>query len=304
MFIVNLKRVIKFGVQGIFRNKGLSLQVIFIMAFAVFTFTSLFIFKDLSAFLISEAEKKVDVSIYFKKGISEQDILEVKDKLYKFSESIKQINYISEEQAKEEFISRHEDDPLYITALDEVGGNPFLASLNVKADDSAFYAQISSFLSKPPLNNLVEDISYYQNKDIINQLFSITSKISRTGIFLSLFLMVLVFFIILNTIKLTILARSDEIATMRLVGASNWFIRGPFLIQILLYGLISIVVVDILFFIVFSLWSKGLQNWFFGFNLLKYFVNNFFLLLASQIVAIFVLGGLSSVIAIRKYLKI
>ncbi len=300
----NLKRVIKFAFQDIMRNKGLSLQVIFIMTFSILTLTSLFIFRELSSFLIEEAQKKVDISVYFKKNVSENSILEVKEKLYQFSENIEAVEYISAEQAKDKFIKRHQQDSLYLDALKEVGGNPFLPYLNIKAKNLSAYDQISDFLSKPPFSGLIEKISYYQNKNVIERLFSFTSKVNNAGIFFSAGLMVLVFLIVLNTIKLTILTKSEEIATMRLVGASNWFIKAPFLVQVFIYGLVSILVVDVLLLICFLLLNNWFQNWFLGFNILSFFGRNFLLLFGAQISIIFLLGASSFSIAVQKYLKI
>ena len=300
----SLKRILKFAWQGISRNKGLSLQVVFIMTVAVFVLTSLFIFNELSTFLISRVQEKVDISVYFKKEVAEEEILEVREGLSKFSKEIESVNYISKSQAQEIFLERHKNDSLYLTALEEVGDNPFLAHLNIRAKDPVFYAQISSFLVEGPFKNLVEKISYYESEDVINKLFALSSKIKRTGIYFSIFLVFLVFLITFNTVKLTIFSFKEEIATMRLVGAANWFIRGPFLIQGFLYGIFSVLIVDILLFTTLSVSNPDLQNWLFNFNLLEYFKENLSVILLWQIVFAFFLGIISSFFAVRKYLKI
>ena len=298
------KRIIKFGWQSFFRNKGLSLQVIFIMTVAVFVLTSFFIFNELGNFLIARAQEKVDISVYFKKEAPEEEILAVKEGLSKFSKEIESVNYVSKTRAQEIFLEKHKNDSLYIAALEEVGDNPFLASLNIKAKNPIFYAQISDFLTKGPFENLVERVSYYESEGAINKLFTLTSGIKKTGIFLSIFLTILVFLITFNTVKLTIFSFKEEIATMRLVGASNWFIRGPFLIQGFLYGLISVLIIDILFFSSLSFLSKDFQSWLSGFNLLRYFKDNFLAISIWQILFAFVLGVVSSFFAVRKYLKV
>ncbi len=300
----SLKRIVKFGFQGIWRNKGLSLQVIFIMIVAVFVLTSLFVFNELSNFLIARAQEKVNISVYFKKDVGEEEILEVKEGLSKFSNGIESVSYVSKAQAKETFIERHKNDPLYLSALEEIGDNPFLASLNIRAKDPTFYAQISSFLTAEPFGGLVEKVSYYQSEEVIKKLFALTSNIKQGGIFLSAFLVVLVFLITFNTVKLTIFSFKEEIATMKLVGASNHFIRGPFLIQGFFYGIFSILIVDIFFFAILSIMNPDLQTWLFNFNLLEYFKENFSMILIWQIVFAFFLGVVSSFFAVRKYLKV
>lgn len=302
--LTNIKRIFKIAWQTIFRNKGLGLQVIFIMTIAVFVLTSLFLFRGLTNFLISEAEKRVDISVYFKKDVEEDKIFRVEKELYNFSKEVKDVQYISQEQAKEIFIARHKNDPLYLEALEEVGNNPFLASLNIKAENPIFYAKISDFLIQGPFKNLIEKVSYYENERIINKLFALISTVEKTGIFFSLFLIVLVFLINFNTVKLTILSFKNEISTMRLVGASNWFIRTPFIIQGLFYGLVSILIVNIMFFSFLGFLSKGIQLWLLNFNLLNYFQTSFLGLFFWQIIFVFILCIFSSFFAVRKYLKV
>lgn len=302
--LTNLKRILKFSWQKISRNRGLSLQVVFIMVVAIFVLTFLFIFNSLSEFLIARAQEKVDISVYFKKEVSEEQIFDIREELFKFSREIESINYVSKERAQEIFIQRHQNDPLYLAALNEVGANPFLASLNIKASSPVFYAEISSFLTEGPFQKFIEKVSYYQSKKVIDRLFAWIGIIENGGIFLGVFLIVLVFLITFNTVKLTISANQDEIATMRLVGASNMFIRGPFLIQGFLYAVFSLLIVDILLFVILGFLSDGLQAWLFEFNLLEYFRGNFLVILLWQLVFSFFLGAFSSWVAVRKYLKV
>jgi len=300
-----LKHILKFGLQNFWRNKGLSFGVIFIMTVAVLTVTSLFLFRGLSSFLISEVQKKVDVSVYFKKDVPEQKIFKVKEELLRqFSDQIKKIDYISREKAQEIFLKKHKDDSLYLKALEEVGENPFLASLSIKAKNPAQYAKISSFLQEDSFKNSIKKISYYQNKKVIDKLFSFSQNIKTAGIILSLILGSLVVLITLNTVKLTIFAQREEIATMRLVGAANWFIRGPFFFQGFLYGIFAVLISNLIFFITLSFLSFKLENWLLGFNLLNYFRSNFLFLILIQFSFAFILGIFSSFIAVRKYLKI
>lgn len=300
----NLKRIIKFGWQSFSRNKGLSFAVLFVMTVSILTVTFLFFFNELSSFLISKAQEKVDISVYFKRDIEEGEILEVERGLYEFSDKIKSVDYVSKERALDIFKERHKDEPAYLGALEEVGDNPLLASLNIKAQNPTFYAQISSFLIEGQFANLIERVSYYQNEKVIDKLFSLSSNIKTGGIVLSIIFGILVVLITFNTVKLTILALREEIATMKLVGASNWFIRGPFLIQGFLYGIFSVLICDVLFLLMFSFLSSRMENWFFGFSFLNYLGENILMVILLQIVFALVLGIFSTFLAVRKYLKV
>ncbi len=266
--------------------------------------SSFFIFKELSSFLIAKAQEKVDISVYFKKDIEEEKILRVKEELYEFSEQIESVSYVSKEKAEESFIQRHKEDPLYLRALEEVGENPFLASLNIKARSPDFYAQISNFLSQGVFQNLIAKVSYYETERMIDRLMTLTSNVKLAGVVLSLILGILVILITFNTVKLTIFASKEEIATMRLVGAANWFIRGPFLIQSLLYAIFAVLIADVIFFGTLIFLNSKLESWLLDFKLLNYLQGNFLSLILIQISFACLLGLASSFVAVRKYLKV
>lgn len=299
-----LKRIIKFGWQGFWRNKELSGQVIFIMAVAVLLGTCFFVAREIGFRLIEEAENKVDVAIYFKKEAPEESIFAVQEQLTQLKEQIKTVDYVSKTEALENFRQRHKAEPPYLSALEEVEGNPFLASLDIKATGPQYYAFISSFLEEGIFRNLIDKISYHQNKEVIDKLFSITSKVKTWGLILSLVLGVLVVLITLNTVKLSIAGSEEEIATMKLVGAPNWLVRGPFLVQGILYGVFAVLVVDSLLLATFYFLNTQLEGWFLSFNILKWFQGNFLTLVLAQLALAIMLGVISSSLAVSRYLKI
>lgn len=298
------KRVFKFAWQGFWRNKGLGFGVIFIMVVAVFLLTSLFIFSKLSGLLISQFQERVDVSVYFKKEAAEEEILALRQSLLQEPLDIQRIDYVSKEKALEMFRQRHQKDPFYIEALEAVGANPFLASLSIKAPGAGDYAKIAEFLDRDSFSNIIAKVSYHQNKKIIERLFSFIGGVKNFGIALSGILIILVVLLTFNSLKLTILALKDEIVTMRLVGASNFFIQGPFVLQSLLYGILAVLIVDIIFFAGLPLLNSRIQSWFLDFDVLTLFQENFFLILGLQIGTVIVLGAISSFLVIRKYLKV
>lgn len=302
-FFIFLKRILKFGWTAFNRNQGLNFEVIFIMIVAISTLTSLFIFNDLSNFLITKIQEKVDISVYFKEEVKEKEILQIKEKLYaQFQEEMKSIENISKEKAKEIFLSRHQKD-IYFQVLEEIGENPLLPSLEIKAQDPIFYKEIDKFL-RENFKDFIWKISYSESQEVINKISNLSLGIKKIGIVFNIILALLVFLITFNTIKLTIFVLKDEIATMRLVGASSWFIRGPFFIQSFLYGIFSIVIVNLLFFISLYFLSSPLETWLFDFNLLGNFKKNFIIILSWQIGFTLLLSFSSSFFAIRRYLKI
>ena len=302
--LTSLKRILKFSWVGFLRNKALVLEVIFVITISISLITCLFLSQGVSKFLINYLQDKADISVYFKQNTSEQEIVKVEEALYQFSNEIQSVEYISQEKALQIFTEVHKNDSDSLEALEQVGDNPFLASLVIKAYDPIYYVQISNFLSQDSFKDVIEKIPYYDNKRVIDRLSAITDTIRTMTIGLGLILGLLAVLITFNTIKLTIFASKDEISTMRLVGASNWFIKGPFIIQGVLYGIASILIVDILFFILLLFFSPKLQVFFSGFNLLSYFQSQYASLFLIQVIFVGIVSVISTLLALNKHLKV
>jgi len=299
----NIKRVFKNGLTNFRRNSWLSLGTIGIMTLTLFILVSLFAFNVLSQNLISELEDKVDVSAYFKKGAQEKEIMELKSKLEELP-SVKYVNYTSEERALEEFKRRHEGNELIQKALAEIEDNPLQASINIKAKDPSQFASIINFLENSKFTNLIDKVNYYENQTVIQRIQKISSTLRQGGILITLILSAIAVFVTFNTIRLTIYSQRQEIEIMRLVGASNWYIRGPFLVEGTIYGIFSAVISLAIFYPILYLISPKIENFTSSIDLFSYFVrffpNIFILIIGSGIF----LGVISSYIAIRRYLKI
>src|SRR3989344_2614846 len=223
---VSLKRIIRSGWSNFRRQTALSFATVSIMVMTIFLITSLFLFQGTTNFLISLLEGRVNISVNFKKDISEDDILRVKEELSQ-SPEVKNVEYISREDALARFTEKHKEDLVILESLVEVGANPFLASLNIKAFQATQYDAISTFFSQDPYQELVEKIDYFQNKQIIERIFKISTSVKFAGSLLGLILGLIAVLVAFNTIRLAIYSSREEISIMRLVGASKWFIRGP-----------------------------------------------------------------------------
>lgn len=301
MFVA-FKRIFKLGWLSFTREGGLTAASIFILVIVIILFSSLFILKETSQFLISQLRGKADISVYFKEGASENEILNIKEEISKIPE-VKEVKYISEAKALEEFIERHKDNPALMESVEELG-NPFLASLNIKAWEASQYGMIANFLEHPVYEDLVEKVDYYQRKLVIERIFVITSEIEKAGWLGAIILVIIAILVTFNTIRLAIYNSREEIKIQRLVGAGNWFIRAPFLVQ----GAISGIFAALISLLIFSLicWgvSPKIEVFFPGLNLFSFFTDNFRTLLAIQLLTGIGLGVVSSTIAIRRYFRI
>ena len=301
MFVL-FKRIIKSGWQNFSRNPGLSLATVFIMILTISLITSLFLFREATQFLILTLEEKADISVYFKKNSEKEDIFSLKDEISKMSE-VKEVEYVSEEEALEKFIQRHKENPLLMESLSEVG-NPFLASLNIRAWQAMNYEKLANFLENSQTKDSIEKVDYYQRRPIIEKIFSITSNINRVGILASIILAIIAILVAFNTIRLAIYNSREEIQIQRLVGASNWLIRGPFVVQGLIAGILSVLISLLGTSGISYYLAPKLEAFFPGLNIFNYFTSNFWDIILIQLATGIGLGIISSMVAIRKYLEV
>ena len=159
--LTSLKRIIKNGCKDFSRNLSLSLATIFIMVIVISFPTALFILNPASKILISNIEKKVDISVYFNEDAKKEDILSAKEAIAKLPE-VKEVVYLSKEETMEKFVERHKNDPVLMESLAELGENPFLASVNIKAKDLSQYEQITKFLENAPFAKIIKKCSQYE----------------------------------------------------------------------------------------------------------------------------------------------
>ena len=300
--ISSIKRIIRTGWENFFKSNGFSVATIFILTLVLFLISALFVFKDMSEFLFSELQEKVDVSVYFIDDALEQDILEVKETLEEFSE-VKEVEYVSKDQALANFTEKHKNDVVLMESLDELGINPLPASLNVRAWEASQYAVVSRFLEQGQFNNLITKIDYFQKKPVIERIFAIGAGVNRTGLALCVILSIIAALVVFNQVRLSIINSKEEIKVMRLVGATNWFIRGPFVAQGIFAGIFACLIASIVSGLTCYFLGPKLEILMPGLNFFQYYISNFFVILAVQLCVGVGLGVVSSVIAMRKYLR-
>ena len=299
----NLIRVINQGWVNFRRNSWLAFGTIGIMALALLIFSGLVAFNAVSQTAVASLEEKVDITAYLKTDVSDEAAEEIKAELEKRPEIIF-VNYISRGKALEEFKEKHKNEELVQQALSELGENPLQASLEIKAKETAQYANLASYLENSRFGKLFDKIDFYENQTVIDRIQKISSGLRAGGVLVTLVLSLIAVLITFNTIRLPIYSQKQEIEIMRLVGASNWHIRGPFVVEGAVYGIIAGLAVLIIFYPIVYLASPKIQSFIPSMNLADYFSDfsgqMLILILGSGIT----LGVVSSLIAVRRYLKI
>lgn len=303
-----IKRVLVSGAKNFARGGAVSAATVLIMTVTLAIIGSLIFVSALLTYTLDTIKNKVDVSVYFVTTASEQEVFAVKDQLEKLPQ-VASVSYTSADDALVAFRERHANDQLTLQALEEVGGNPLDASLDIRAKDPSEYESIVNFLEASPAlsagdTSIIDRINYAQNKEVIDRL-SLAIRATREIGFAVVILFALASILIaFATIRLAIYTSKDEIAVMRLVGASNPYIQGPFIVTGVITGIIAVALVLLLLWPATWYASTKTAGWFGGFNLADYYASNFafifFILLLSGVV----LGAVASVLAIRKYLQV
>jgi len=308
MFLTKLKRTFRSGLTNFWRNGFVSLSSLVVMFITLFMIASLIFMGAILNYSLQEIKDKVDINVYFTTKATEADILSLKKSIESLGE-VAMVNYTSRDEALAQFKERHKDDSLTLEALDELGENPLTASLSIKAKEPSQYEGIAKFLNSEDSvsgasNPLVEKVNYYQNKVVIDKLTKITTAANTVGFWVAIIFLIISIIITFNTIRLAIFISKDEISVMRLVGASGRYVKGPFIVSGILYGIVSAALVMVVFFGL-TYWVGSLSKSFFiGLDLFAFYLKNFgqiFLIVFGSGIA---LGAISSYLAVRRYLKV
>jgi len=302
MFLT-LNRIIKSGLVNFWRNGWLSTATVLIMTVTLLTWTSIFLLNVALTSVLGILEQKVDISVYFNLNAKESDILALKSKLDNLEE-IKNVEYVSAGEALEIFKKRHSDDEILLKSVQELSDNPLEASLNILAKDASNYETVASFLNQNQFGNIISKINYAENKFVIERLNNIIGVLRQSGLAASLVLALIAFLVAFNTVRLAIYSSREEITIMKLVGASNWFVRGPFIVEGVFHGLVSSAFAFMLIIPGVAVLGPKLFNFLPEINLVNYLGDNFWQLLFFQTLGGIILGVFSSWFAIRKYLKV
>ncbi|MCC2631130.1 MAG: cell division protein cell division transport system permease protein, partial [Candidatus Paceibacter sp.] len=279
MLWTNIKRVVKAGFINFWRNGYVSLASMLVMVLTLFVIGSIIFTNVMLTASLAQIKDKVDINVYFVTAAQEQDVLSIKQSIEALPE-VKLVTYTSREQALADFKARHQNDQYTLQALDELQDNPLGATLNIKAKEPSQYGSIVTFLNSKNIAEkagvpLIDKINYNQNKTAIDTLSRMIDAGQKIGLFLTIAFVVISIIITFNTIRLAIYSSREEISIMRLVGASSKYVRGPFVIVGIMYGIISAVIAMALFYPITYYLGRATQNFFGGVNVNGYYLQNF-----------------------------
>jgi cell division transport system permease protein len=305
MRFISIHRLIKYGLVNFFRNIWLSLAATLIMSITLLIISTIILLYTATQLSIDRVKDKVGISAYFNNQTSENEILSIKAELEIMPE-VKSVEFIPKNIAKDKFIETHKDEPLLLETLNEFkdSENPLPNSFAIKAFNLEDYSTISNLLSSDKYKVYFEKIR--DNRTVIDRLLKIINIITQSGIILVIIFTAVTILVMFNTIRLTIYNRREEVEIMRLVGATNWYIRMPFVVEGIMYGLLATILISGILLFVLPVIAANIEKLLkLPYDLSGSYTNLLFLRISLVNLAVsLTLGIVSSLIAMRRYLKI
>ncbi len=304
--ITGFRRILKAGFVGFWRNTYVALASIFVLTVALFVIGATLFIDQLLSTSLQTLQSKVDINVYFVPNAAEEEVERIKNAVEALPD-VASVKFTSAEDALQQYRERNKDNEISLQALEELDENPLGSNLSILAKETSQYESIANFLeeqraSEQPQTPIIDEINYARNKDSIDTLTSIIDAVEQASYSIMIVLLIAAVLITFNTVRLAIYTSREEIAIMRLVGASNMFIRGPFMLQGLMYGFISGVLALIIFYPLL-VWIGPRTETFFEMNLFNYYIAHFGEIFGLLVGIGVVLGLLSSTFAVARYLR-
>lgn len=304
MIITSFLRILKFSFQDIWRNLGLSFMTVLILTLMLLSVNVLWSVDVVTKEAVRLVKDQINVSLYFKAEATDIEAEEFKKYLSSFPEVI-EMNIVSRDDVLKSFETRHQLSEEVLLALEELGTNPFGPTLVIKTREPQDYKQILSAVDVPEYENLIESKSFEGHEEGISKIQNITNRIERLGFGLSILFAIISFLIIFNTVRVAIYTHRTEISIKRLVGASSWFIRGPYIAESFIFSALSVGITASLIYFALR-WLDPYLTIVFpnGFTLTNYYNSHILSLFGVQALIVLMLTISSSLLAMRRQLKV
>ena len=306
--LITFGRIIKYGVNSFVRNAWLS-----VAATAVMTITLVIIFGSVMARTvlvdtIDEIKDKVDISIYVKKDITDSDLQKIEKSIENLS-SVKKVSYTSSEKARDNFASKNSSDENVREALIEAE-NEFFGILHVKLEDIGDTSELKNLVDndKTIQDNLSPDQAptYASERKVsIDNIANTVQFAEKVGLAAGLIFTIIASLIIFNTIRMAIFNRREEIHMMKLIGANKSFIRGPFIVEAVVCGVLAAIFASAIGYAIIYFAKQKLEAYGITVEPLINILQQYAILVVLSLMSVgSVIGVMSSITATRKYLKI
>ncbi len=310
--LLQFKRTLVFAVKNILHNKWLVASVVGVIAVALFVINIQVANIVANDLLLKDIQSKINVSVHLKEGVQKDKIIELKKEIEGI-EGVKKVVHISKEETLDKFKKSYSGNEVMEEALTILEDNPFEEILNIQAVNSDDYKQIVKKIKTSDYAKYINNVSYENHKEVIDGMSKEIKSSQKTAFVFGVTLSVVAIMVTFNTIMITIYTHRKEIEIMKLVGASNFYTAMPFVWEGIFYGLVGAIlaIISSYFYLYFITSGDSGDTILFLSNvkfikqfLGDYFVQNIFLAIGFQLLLGVLLGVISSMVAIKKYLKV
>jgi cell division transport system permease protein len=305
--IITIKRIFKNGAVNFWRNIWLSIAAIAMMWITLTILLFAVVANATFGHTIQNITSHIDVSVYLKDSVTDAQRGTLVKQLYQL-DNVKSVTYVSKVEALKNYEATNANNAALLSAISQTD-NPLPASLDIKPKDPNRLQSLKDFLDKPDIQILQSDPTSYSGdrKAAIDKITSATHFFQQAGIAGIITFIVISMLIIFNTIRMAIFNRRDELVIMRLLGASTGYIRGPFIVETMLYGFVAALLSLGAVSGIFAVASQTLHAASLGLLDITYsdtyFKDRLWQILTIQIAAGIIIGAVSSLVATRRYLK-
>lgn len=306
--LTTLERIFKNGVINFGRNVWLAIAAIAMMTITLTILLFAIVANTTFRHTVDDLTSHIDVSMYLKDSVSDAQRAQLISQLYKLPD-VKSVSYVSKAQALKTYEQQNANNPDLLAAISQTD-NPLPSSLDIKPRDPNRLQTIKDFLDRPDIQALQSDPTSYSGdrKAAIDKITSATHFFEEAGAVGIVVFILISMLIIFNTIRMAIFNRRDELIIMRLLGASTWYIRGPFIVETMLYGTVAATASLIVCATLFRVAASTLQASSLGLLDISYanhyFTSHLGVILTAQIAIGILIGAASSALATRRYLRL
>lgn len=306
--LITLVRVIRTGCINFVRNISLSVAATAVMVVTLTIVLFSIIANATFNNTINEINQKIDISVYLKDKVTDSQREKLISELQSLP-NVESIEYLSKDQVLEKYRQQNQGNLELLLAISQTD-NPLPATIQIKPKDPVKINDIKTVIENPANLELQSDETSYSGdrKEAIDKITTATSFFKKAVFAGVVVFAIISMLIIFNTIRMAIFNRRDELTIMRLLGAKPWYIRGPFIVETMIYGIVSAIISLSLCNFLFIVQSQAFDASSLGLLDIKfandYFADNFWIFLILQLTAGMTIGAVSAYVATKRYLKV
>lgn len=299
-------RVIKFALQNFWRNFWLSLVTVSMLALTLLSVNILLVLNRVTDSAIQAVENRIEVSVYFNPTVTTDQLTSAAGELRALPQ-VRDVETITADDALAQFKARHASDDAILQSLTEVGGNPFGPSLVIKAGSADDFPAILTALQDPRFQDEIREKDFSDYTDVINRIRSLTDRARTIGFAIATLFLIIAALIVFNTVRISTFVHREEIGIMKLVGATDRFVKAPFLVEAILYSLLATAIVAGIMLPAVAALEPTLNQFLGSGNsvgLVTFFQQDGLLIFGGEFVALSLLNMLATSLAMRRYLRV